>query len=300
MLIDNVTLYEKQHFIDVKIPEQSSFYNFDYDERSYMINMDFQHFHPFFEMLILLAPEADHLIEGKSFHIKTHDLVLLAPSVLHKSIYQKGDPSKRIIITFMLPQNTQGFSDVYKEIVEPFYSKDPVYRFSQTHKELLFNKLNEIFTFSRSDNYTQSDMNRFVIHTKFLDFMYLLYSLREHNIYENVLSNNHITQKIYDISSYINTNYSEDISLDSLAKQFFVSPCYLSHSFKEITHFNITTYIQMTRIKNAEYKLITTNQKISDISTECGFTSFSQFNRVFRKLTSMSPSEFRKKGFYKH
>lgn len=298
MLIDHVTLYEKKHLIEVKNIEQNAFYAFDYDERSYKINMDFQHFHPFFEMMILLAPEADHLVEGRSYHLQTHDLVLLAPSILHKSIYMKGDPSKRIIITFMLPQGLQGFSDVYQELLKPFYQKDPVYRFSTAHNELLFGKLNEIFTFSRSENFKQTHLNNFVIHTKFMDFIYALYTLQEHNIYENKITDDSITQKIMEISSYINTHYTEDFSLTSLSKQFFISPCYLSHRFKSITHFNITAYIQMTRIKNAEYKLITTNDKVSAISADCGFTSFSQFNRIFKKFTKMSPTEFRKSGTY--
>ncbi|MEK4061941.1 MULTISPECIES: helix-turn-helix domain-containing protein [Paenibacillus] len=40
--------------------------------------------------------------------------------------------------------------------------------------------------------------------------------------------------------------------------------------------------------------LIITRQMISDIAEQCGFNSFSQFNRVFNKLSGMSPSAFRK------
>jgi transcriptional regulator GlxA family with amidase domain len=39
--------------------------------------------------------------------------------------------------------------------------------------------------------------------------------------------------------------------------------------------------------------LVTTNEKISDIAFSCGFSSFSQFNRTFHKVTGQSPSEFR-------
>lgn len=299
MLIDQLTLYEKKHYIEVRNNETNIFYTFDYDERSFKINMDFQHFHPYFEILILLAPEAEHLVEGRNYHLLTHDLVLLAPSVLHKSIYHKGDPSKRIIITFSLPHDHAAFIEDYNELLTPFYQKDPIFRFSDSHKALLFSKLNEIFTLSRSANFHEKPMNKFAIHTKFMDFLLTLYSLYPHNQYENIESNDHITQKVIEICSYINKNYHEELSLSSLSKQFFISSCYLSHRFKEITHFNITTYIHMTRIKNAEYKLITSDDKISDIAEQCGFTSFSQFNRIFQKFTQTSPRDFRKNGALK-
>jgi transcriptional regulator GlxA family with amidase domain len=50
----------------------------------------------------------------------------------------------------------------------------------------------------------------------------------------------------------------------------------------------------MTRIKNVQYLLLNTKKKISELAEECGFTSFSQFNRIFQKYCSQSPSEYRK------
>ncbi|MDR0562970.1 MAG: helix-turn-helix domain-containing protein [Spirochaetaceae bacterium] len=49
----------------------------------------------------------------------------------------------------------------------------------------------------------------------------------------------------------------------------------------------------MTRIRNAQQYLLGTSMKISEIAEQCGFTSFSQFNRVFHKFCRISPSRFR-------
>ena len=101
-------------------------------------------------------------------------------------------------------------------------------------------------------------------------------------------------QKIYDIASYIHAHYAEPLSLDLLAQQFYISSCYLSHQFKAITGFTLTEYIQMTKVRNVQSLLINTRIPITDAALSCGFTSFSQFNRVFQRYIGMSPSQYRK------
>ena len=78
---------------------------------------------------MLLAPSASHLIEGVPYNIRMGDMVLLAPSVMHKSVYYKGEPSKRIIIDFMYPLDNPESAAAYKEILTPFHSELPIYRF---------------------------------------------------------------------------------------------------------------------------------------------------------------------------
>ncbi|MBP5152009.1 MAG: helix-turn-helix domain-containing protein [Lachnospiraceae bacterium] len=296
MLSDESLLYENKHFIIINDLNNNTFYYFDYDERDYAINMEFEHYHPFYEILILLSEEAEHFIEGHPYHIRQNDIVLLQPSRLHKSSYPKGDPSRRLVISFMFPDDKYGIPETYKQILAPFRADVPIFRFDGTERAKLFGILNEIYSFSDSPSYTGSETDTFYIHMKFQEFLHALYTLASKNTYKDDASFNSIERKIYDITAYIHAHYTEDLSLEMLADMFFISSCYLSHQFKAITHFNLMTYIQMTRIRNVEYRLITTDNRISDIAESCGFTSFSQFNRIFKKISGMSPSDFRKSG----
>jgi AraC-like DNA-binding protein len=79
-----------------------------------------------------------------------------------------------------------------------------------------------------------------------------------------------------------------------LAQKFFVSSCYLSHQFKDVTGFTVTDYIQMTRVRNVQALLVGTQIPITEASLRCGFNSFSQFNRIFRKHIGVAPSVYRK------
>ncbi len=293
MLINDSVYYEDNHYIIINNIANNIFYYIDYDKRDYSINMEFQHLHPYYEIMFLLAPNASHLIEGIPYNIHMGDMVLLAPSVMHKSVYYKGEPSKRVIIDFMYPLDKPETAEAYKEILRPFEKEVPILRLELEDRQKLVNILNDLYLFSKSHSYYGNPADEFYIHNKFQEFLYTLYELSDKNIYTNDQAYNSIEQKMYEISSFIHNNYSEDISLNSLSEQFFISPSYLSREFKQVTGFNISNYIQLTRIKNAQYKLVSTNDKISAIASDCGFASFSQFNRIFNKISGTSPREYR-------
>lgn len=287
-------LYEPDYYIIINDLKLNYYYYFDYDERSYDINMDFQHFHPFYEIMILLSPQAEHLIEGVPYDIKDGDMILLRPSVLHKSAYPEGPSSKRLIINFMLPKDMFQMKEHYQALMEPFEEKVPIFRFEPAVRKQLYGGLDEIYLMTKAPAFCNSPVDQLMIHMKLMQFLYSLCNLKDQNIYRTGPAANPSASKIYDITSYIHTHYQEELSLQSLAKTFYISPCYLSHQFKKVTNFTLTKYIQITRSQNAKYLLQTTDLNISTIAQQCGFQSFSQFNRIFRQEYDISPSQFRK------
>ena len=285
-------LYEQGMAITVNHPQDPLFYFFDYDERPFSANMEFQHFHEFHEIFLPLEERAAHLIEGQFYDLKKYDIVLLRPSLLHKTKYPPGPPSKRLIINFSFPTDLYGLARNLEGILAPFHEQVPIFRFPQEIRDQLFEYLNDIFSIANSKRPNFSVF----IHAKFLEFLFTLNDKKKSNCYEGEQFSDSITQKIYSITSYIHVNYSQEFSLNQLSRQFFISPCYLSHQFKEVIGFTLVSYIQMTRVKNAQQLLLYTDLKIKEITERCGFTSFSQFNRVFNKFCDCSPSQFRLQG----
>ena len=84
MYLDDALLYNQGYMISINDLDSPLFYLFDYDSRSFKINMSFQHFHQFHEIHILLSGRASHLIEGDYYTLQPYDIVLLRPSLLHK------------------------------------------------------------------------------------------------------------------------------------------------------------------------------------------------------------------------
>ena len=100
--------YEQASYIEINQPASPLFYFFDYDERSYSINMQFQHFHPFYEIHILLDDYANHIIEGTPYSMSKFDIACLRPNLLHKSEYPIGEAKKTLLIKLKYPTEVKG------------------------------------------------------------------------------------------------------------------------------------------------------------------------------------------------
>lgn len=292
MLIDHLALYEDRYYIRVNNEGDPLFYFFDYDVRSSEINMQFQHFHPFYELCVVLCPHTTHFLEGVPYELQAFDIIGIRPNTLHRTQYPAGDPCKRLIIQFSIPKTVPGLSNEYEQLLRLFHQPVPIFRFDAELRQRVYRKFNEIFLLGPKTD----PMRDLIIHQKFIELLTLLYLNQDRNRYQDDSAMTPTEQKIYTITSYIHNHYTEDLSLELLRQKFFMSGCYLSHQFKDVTGFTVTDYIQMTRVRNVQALLISTQIPITDAALRCGFSSFSQFNRVFRKHIGMAPSEYRKQN----
>ncbi|MNI55836.1 HTH-type transcriptional activator Btr [compost metagenome] len=98
------------------------------------------------------------------------------------------------------------------------------------------------------------------------------------------------------VVDYINEHLADKIYLDVLAEKLKMSSGYLSSYFKGKTGKNIVDYINETRINKATSLLADNNIKILDAAQAVGYQNISSFNRMFKKYTGLTPSEYRKKN----
>ena len=102
---------------------------------------------------------------------------------------------------------------------------------------------------------------------------------------------------VFKTTNYIKKNYAEKLSLDSLAKEVFLSKSYLSSVFKKETGTSLTAYITKVRVEKSKKLLIEDNASLANISGQCGFKDQSYFTKVFKKETGVSPKLFRNNYF---
>ncbi len=109
---------------------------------------------------------------------------------------------------------------------------------------------------------------------------------------ENELINS--SNPIYKVVEYINANYLEKITLQSLCEKFFYTRNTLIRHFQSTLHCSINDYILFVRLNRAKDLLYKTKMSISDIAEQCGFSSQNHFSLTFTKKMGTSPSAYRK------
>lgn len=95
------------------------------------------------------------------------------------------------------------------------------------------------------------------------------------------------------IQHYIMTYYNRDLQLSQLAKLYFLNPQYLCRLFKKEIGRNFSDYVNAVRIEKSQQLLALTEYSIVDISIEVGYDNVTYFNRLFKRYTGITPSEYR-------
>lgn len=93
----------------------------------------------------------------------------------------------------------------------------------------------------------------------------------------------------------IETGYMNDISLAEVAERINVSAPYLSRQFKDQTGINFKDYVTNCKIEKAKQLLLGTDQTVESIANDVGYNSSLQLVRMFKKLESITPTEYRKR-----
>jgi AraC-like DNA-binding protein len=98
---------------------------------------------------------------------------------------------------------------------------------------------------------------------------------------------------IWKARNFIHEHSDEELSLTQVAQTVNISGNHLSEKFKQVTGVNFVEYIARTRFEKARGLLRDPNLRVSEIAFAVGFQSLSQFNRVFKRFSGKSPTEYR-------
>ena len=99
--------------------------------------------------------------------------------------------------------------------------------------------------------------------------------------------------KIQQAVRFINDNYRTDIRLSAAAREAGMSAAHFSRIFKKVMGLSYQDYLSSRRITKAKNLLRTSTQNVTEIAVSLGFADPTGFGRIFKKLTSHTPSAFR-------
>ena len=112
--------------------------------------------------------------------------------------------------------------------------------------------------------------------------------------FENASSRNRAEPAaIWKARKYIEEHSREELSLTKVAKAVNMNANHLSENFKQVTGINFVEYVARIRFTTACDLLQNPTLRVSEIAFAVGFQSLSQFNRVFKRFSGKSPTEYR-------
>ncbi len=98
---------------------------------------------------------------------------------------------------------------------------------------------------------------------------------------------------VFKTMEYIRQNYDRKLSLDDIAQHVYLSRSYLSSLFREETGQTLFSYINRVRVEKSKLFLMDSSVSLAEAAAQCGFEDQSYFTKVFRKITGMSPKQYR-------
>ncbi len=259
-------------------------------QRDSPYSMTSEHFHPYYEMYYLHSGSRVYFIHDQTYSLQQGDLVLINKHILHKTLQGSSLAHQRTVLHFNETFFAHLDENMRQYALSPFKVPGMVLRFPQTEQpaiQLLIKKMIEE-TRQKKEGFERL----FSIYLE--ELIFLCARAADGSALVSAQSNTTVHGKIFKIVRHINEHYGEDLNLSRLAQQFYISPYYLSRTFKDATGFTYTDYITLTRIKAAQRLLANTAHSISDISQMVGFDNFSHFGKTFKRITKLSPRDYRK------
>lgn len=262
----------------------------EYAGRSDYFAMTTEHFHPHYEVYILLSGERHYFIRDQVYRVHQGDLVFIQKNELHRTLPAELPEHERIVIYFSDLFAERYFADQSEWILSLFQSKPPVLHLStreQSPIHLLVQQLLRELT-------VQAHGYELCMQCIVIELLITCARLdRQQPLLPAVTIGSEAHQHMSEVARYIKCHYQQELSLPLLAEQFHLSPSYLSRIFKKTTGFSITEYLNTIRIQEAQRLLRESDLKIIDIANIVGFGNFSHFGKMFKHFSQVSPREYR-------
>ena len=245
------------------------------------------HHHDFYEIYFFLGGDVSYWIEGKTYKLEQGDLLLISPMKLHQPIAHENIPYKRIVLWIDRNYLLSKSSDK-TDLTECFNGEEDNITLLNPNA-MMRGRLAELLELLARETRGNEFGSNHYAEGLFLQLMVEINRIAKRN--NEKYSYSETPSLVNRVVSYINDNYNENISLDMLAKRFFVSKYHLSHEFGEQIGIGVYKYLTFKRLTVAK-ELLVEGHTATEVCERCGFHNYATFYRIFKAKYGMSPSDF--------
>ena len=237
----------------------------------------FMHSHYFTELFYVTSGDGYFLIEDKHIHIGKDNIIIVNPNIAHT---EYSTPKRPLHCIFLAVEGINFSFNDQKEYC--------IFNCTTAKENLLFYFNSMLWEMEhQTDGYQEiciSMLNILTIHLNRLT----------HSAFE-VMASEHSNRVCARIKRYIDSNYQDNITLDSLAAIAHMNKYYFAHMFTNSYGLSPIRYLNERRLQISRELLETTDYSIAEVAQLSGFTSQSYFAQSFRKSCHITAGEYRRK-----
>lgn len=253
----------------------------------YFRTMEF-HAHDFLELYYFLDGSVTYYIEDQVYDLCPGDLLIIPAGKMHRPVIANEHAAYERMVLCITPQYLQSIDspagDLQKNLQKvgehgycvPFRGDETVF-VTALLKKLLYMQKND----------TDPKFCAGAVE------LYLWTIFRSYGVIDTTHRNE--TQVIPQVIRYITEHFSEPLTLEDIAAEFFVSKSYLNRHFKAYTNSTVYAYIMALRLTHAR-RMLREGIPAVEAGRECGFSDYSTFYKAFKTQTGLSPQQFKSRA----
>lgn len=273
-----------------------------FDPRQHMRTSDFEifhyresapgpvaiHHHDFYEVYFFLSGQVEYRVEGTVYRMEPGDLLLISPMELHQPIVQPdSEPYERMVL-WIGRDYLESLSTGEISLTRCFDWTRPghtnLLQLNAVQRAGIAAKLDELEREANGDGYGAALWASGAL-------LQLLVELNRMALQSTGDGAAETPSLVSRVLEYVGEHYRENLTLATLAQEFYVSKSYLSHEFRQTVGTSLYHYIQLKRLLIAR-QMLRDNIAPGVVCQNCGFGDYANFYRTFRREYGISPREY--------
>ena len=240
------------------------------------------HYHDFHKIIVFISGKVTYHIEGKAYHLKPRDILLVSQGAIHKPEIDPSVPYERYIFWIRDDLSCQELNTCFQKANDRSFN---LVRADSALQERLKDLLPEIEQTLQNKHFGDTVL-RNALFTQFMIYINRIFLRTSSSPDEKTYSSD---TQVEQLLKYINRNLSENLSIDQLANRFFFSKYHMMRKFKNETGYTIHNYITSKRLLMAR-SLISQGMPVMKAAQASGFHDYTTFVRAYKKQFGKAPS----------
>ena len=240
------------------------------------------HYHDFHKIIVFISGKVTYHIEGKAYHLKPRDILLVSQGAIHKPEIDPSVPYERYIFWIRDDLSCQELNTCFQKANDRSFN---LVRADSALQERLKDLLPEIEQTLQNKHFGDTVL-RNALFTQFMIYINRIFLRTSSSPDKKTYSSD---TQVEQLLKYINRNLSENLSIDQLANRFFFSKYHMMRKFKNETGYTIHNYITSKRLLMAR-SLISQGMPVMKAAQASGFHDYTTFVRAYKKRFGKAPS----------